>query len=123
DPNSLSKHHGRYQYLVNTHYPVADGVFDKFLETDEPTVSDYEEVLKMGSPPPYARIHYEAGFREAASTPLQGKDKIWGVLHFYSDRKNTFTPDYVSIVKGITSQVAIAVSNIIANEEIKKREQ
>lgn len=123
DPLSPSRFHEQYSYLVTANYPIADGIFDGFLASDEPTVSDYEEVLKGENPPPYARIHYEAGIREAASIPLMGNNEVWGVLHFYSDRRKTFTQDYVHIIKGIAAQVAVAVSNIIAHEEIRNREQ
>ncbi|MVT09426.1 sigma-54-dependent Fis family transcriptional regulator [Chitinophaga tropicalis] len=123
DPESKSKTHVAYQELVNTVYPVRDGVFEKFIERETPTVSDYEEVMKMTSVPQYARIHYEAGLKEAVSTPLLSEKGVWGVLHFYSDRKHMFTQDDISIINGIAYQVSIAVSNILALEGLRKREK
>ncbi|WP_285545506.1 sigma 54-interacting transcriptional regulator [Dyadobacter frigoris] len=121
DPNSKSKEHTKYVELVTSNYPIEDGVFDGFISSEEPTISDYEVVVS-NNPPKYARIQYEAGLREAVSIPLPGEKEVWGVLHFYSDRKNTFTHNNVNIIKGVANQVAIAVSNILANEEIKRRD-
>ena len=121
DPESRSKQHPQYTKLVTSSYPVKDGFFETFLLSDEPTVYDYEEVIRSPAPPKYSVIHYEAGLRESVSIPLYGEKKIWGVLHFYSDKKNTFTPNYFNIIKGVASQMAIAVANILANEEIDRQ--
>ncbi|WP_153799996.1 sigma 54-interacting transcriptional regulator [Foetidibacter luteolus] len=123
DPASKSKVHPAYQDLVTTVYAVNDGIFNRFIEQEEPTVSDYEEVVSRAHVPKYARIHYEAGLKEAVSTPLLNEKGVWGVLHFYSDRKHTFTPEDISIIKGIAYQVSIAVSNILATEELQRREK
>lgn len=123
DPESRSRRHPDYHNLVNTPYPIKDGVFETFLQSDEPTVSDVEKIATSGRAPKYSITHYEVGLREAVSIPLHGGKEIWGVLHFYSDRKNTFTPNYLNIIKGVASQVAIAVSNILANEKIARQLQ
>jgi transcriptional regulator with GAF, ATPase, and Fis domain len=122
DPMSKSREHARYEELVTSTYPIYDGVFETFIASDEPTISDYESVIAY-NPPRYASIQYEAGLREAVSIPLPGDNQVWGVLHFYSDKKNTFTRDKVNIIKGVANQVAVAVSNILAIEEIKRRDE
>jgi len=122
DPQSRSRQHQDYEKLVVSTYPVNDGVFNIFMEATEPIISDYEDVQRMDSPPPYAVIHYQVGMREAVSVPLPGEKEIWGILHFYSDCKGTFNPLHFNIIKGVASQVAVAVANIIANENIHSRE-
>ncbi len=123
DPNSRSRQHGEFEVMISKPYPIKDQVFEHFIRTEGPTISDYEEVMKLDDPPFYTKIHYEAGMREAVSIPLQGEKEVWGVLHFYSDKKNTFTTNNVNIIKGVASQVAIAVSNILAIEDIAAREK
>ncbi len=123
DPESRSRQHAAYEELVTSSYPVHDRVFETFLQSDEPTVSLYENVIALPEPPLYSIIHYEAGLREAVSIPLYGEKEIWGVLHFYSDKTKTFTPNYFNIIKGVASQMAIAVANIIANEQVGIREK
>jgi transcriptional regulator with GAF, ATPase, and Fis domain len=118
DPESRSRQHKDYVGLVTTTYPIKDGVFDTFIQSDEPVINNYEEIVSRPQPPKYSIIHYEAGLKEAVSIKLHGENEVWGVLHFYSDIENIFTPDNLGIIKGVASQVAIAVSNILAHEKI-----
>lgn len=123
DPQSRSRQHEEYEDLVSTVYKIRDGFFETFLQSDDPVISDYETQMNTASPPKYCRIHFEAGIREVVSIPLHGEKELWGVLHFYSDKKSTFSYNNLEIFKAVASQVSIAVSNILALEEIHEREK
>jgi len=118
DPGSRSKDHPEFIKMITAKYPINDGLFNTFLQTDEPTVSDIEKNYTIDWMPRYTKIHYEAGLREAISVPMHGEKEIFGILTFYSDKKKSFTADNISIIKGVTNQVAVAVSNILAHEKI-----
>ncbi|WP_343673531.1 sigma 54-interacting transcriptional regulator [Chitinophaga sp.] len=123
DTHSRSRVHPDFQQMVSTRYPIMDGIFNTFLLTDEPTISDVEEHARKPEGPRYNKIHFEVGLKEAVSIPLPGEKGIFGVLTFYSDIRHTFTTEYLPIIKGVASQIAIAVSNILANEEVNRYRQ
>jgi len=122
DPSSRTKGHSGYQELITEHHAVADGVYDTILASDKPTVSLYEELLELPEPPSYVKVQYEAGIREAVSIPMHSDKDIWAVLHFFSDRTGVFSPEDIEIMRGIASQVSVAISNVMANEEIMVRQ-
>lgn len=45
-----------------------------------------------------------------------------GFIHIYSNKINGFPDEFRSIIKGIAPQLSNAVSNIIKNEELQKKE-
>lgn len=123
DPGSPSRGHQSFNKMVSTQFPVNDGIFEHFLRTDVPIINSVEEVISRETYPLYSQIHYQSGLREAVSMPLYDENDIWGVLHFYSDRLNTFSPAQFHTFTSVANQVAVAVLNIIANEDIRNREE
>ena len=54
---------------------------------------------------------------------LWNADQPLGFIHIYTDKPDSFTAEFRNIIKGIAPQLSIAVSNIIKNEELLKKEQ
>ena len=123
DPGSPSRKHRYFDQMIATRFPIDDGVFEHFLNAEVPVINSVEEVISREKHPLYSEIHYQSGLREAVSIPLYDENDIWGVLHFYSDRVKTFSKSQFPTFSGVANQVAVAVLNIIANEEIRKREE
>lgn len=123
DPGSPSRGHQSFNKMIATRFPVDDGIFEHFLKTEFPIINSVEEVISRDKYPLYSQIHYQSGLREAVSIPLHDENDIWGVLHFYSDRVKTFAPEQFHTFTSVANQVAVAVLNIIANEDIRKREE
>ncbi|MFT3794848.1 sigma 54-interacting transcriptional regulator [Flavobacterium sp.] len=122
DPDSPSKQHPDYQSHIQTHYKIKDGVYDRLIKSEEPTITLYDQVINMPTPPGYAKIHFESGVREAISVPLFNEEQVWAVLHFFSEYPGGFI-EHLPIIKAIGSQISIAAYNAIANEEISERER
>ncbi|WEA01798.1 sigma-54-dependent Fis family transcriptional regulator [Mucilaginibacter sp. SJ] len=122
DPGSPSRGHQSFHKMIATQFPVNDGIFEHFLRTDIPIINSVEEVISRETYPLYSQIHYQSGLREAVSIPLQDENDTWGVLHFYSDKLKTFSPSQFHTFTIVANQVTVAVLNIMANEDIRKRE-
>ncbi len=61
-------------------------------------------------------------FKQIIAGPLKQGDQIIGMLCFWSKKENAFNGQQ-SLFKSISDQVGVALSNIIANENIEQRER
>ncbi len=119
DPGSKSVTHPDYQKVVtNPAHPFKDGVFDKTIESDSPIFFDLESFSQTSKIPVYLRINKDFGIKESVMIALRKDGENIGVLGLFSDRKGSFSSNNLRIIEGISNQLSIAVSNILANEKI-----
>jgi transcriptional regulator with GAF, ATPase, and Fis domain/CheY-like chemotaxis protein len=72
---------------------------------------------------PFGPVMWEAGLREMMFTPLVTGGRKLGVLFFDSQKEDTYTEGHLALFQALAGQVAVAVANILANEEILQRER
>jgi transcriptional regulator with GAF, ATPase, and Fis domain len=72
---------------------------------------------------PFVPIIRESRIQEMLHVPLVHKGKPLGVLILDSSREDTYLPAHLSLVQTLADLIAIAVANILANEEILERER
>ena len=123
DPQSKSKEHPEYEQYRKVDFPVNDGIADKVISVEEPIVFDLDELSKLAGMPGYVTINHDLGIKEMVVVGLRIKGEPIGFLVLFADRKNGFDSNQLSLLKGIAAQVSTAVSNIMANEDIEKRER
>jgi transcriptional regulator with GAF, ATPase, and Fis domain len=115
--------HAEYNLLVKTAFNLNEPFIRKVLQADAPVSFLLADVMNNPGSPPFLRVNYEGGVREILMTPLKSKMQTMGFLHVYSDRTDSFTEEFRSIIKGIAPQISSAVSNIIKNEDIRNKER
>jgi GAF domain-containing protein len=72
---------------------------------------------------PFGPVMWAAGLREMLFTPLLHRGKTLGVLFLDSRREGTYTETHLPLFQAVTNLIAVAVANILANEEILQRER
>jgi formate hydrogenlyase transcriptional activator len=123
DPaSSPIKNHKEYSSLVNKHFTLNEPFIRQVISSGEPSSFLLEEIIYAPDSPSFLRANYDVGIREILMTPLKSKMQTMGFLHIYSDRTDSFTPEFKRIIKGIAPQISSAVSNIIKYEEIWHKE-
>ncbi|MEO1050309.1 MAG: GAF domain-containing protein [Bacteroidota bacterium] len=65
----------------------------------------------------------KAGYRDCLAANLQVGDKVLGMFCINQKEKNYFKPEQFTLFKGVTEQLSVAISNILANREILSRQQ
>jgi transcriptional regulator with GAF, ATPase, and Fis domain len=115
--------HTRYGEMVASHFSLNEPFIQAVLKADGPISFMLEDVMDQPLSPPFLRVNHDAGVREILMTLLMNEEKPMGFIHIYSDRPDSFTPAFRSVMKGIAPQLSIAISNIIKNEEIHSREK
>lgn len=115
--------HDRYQEMVHTHFSLNEPFIQAVLQADEPISFLLEDIMDQPQSPAFLRVNYEKGVREILMTKLMKEGKPMGFIHTYTDKPGGFSREFRSIMKGIAPQLSSAVSNIIKNEEILKKEK
>ncbi|MFP3590414.1 sigma 54-interacting transcriptional regulator [Chryseobacterium sp. SIMBA_038] len=116
------REHSFYDNLVASRFKLHEPFIDCIIANDGPKSFILKDVMDLPESPVFLRINYEGGIKEVLMTTLWNADKPIGFLHIYSDKSESFTQQFREIIKGITPQLSVAVSNIIKNEELEKKE-
>ncbi|MDB4923244.1 sigma-54-dependent Fis family transcriptional regulator [Mucilaginibacter sp.] len=123
DPEAKTKDHPTYLKAKESKYPINDGIFDKAAETAAPVVFDLEQLNKEIVLPLYLKINFETGLRQMIVVRFSRSIRVFGFWIIFFDQKISLGESMLSLVGGLANQISVAVSNIIANEDVSRREQ
>jgi formate hydrogenlyase transcriptional activator len=121
--DGMSTTHPRYQEMLYIKYPLADGVCDRIVDSPEPVMFYLREMAEKGPLPEYFQVQLECGVSRILMTRLCTGEKAVGLMGMTLADERSLSPDQLQLVKHISHLMAIAVSNILANEEIQRRQQ
>ncbi|SHN33672.1 sigma 54-interacting transcriptional regulator [Mucilaginibacter sp. OK098] len=121
--SSPIRSHAQYPELIKAHFSLNEPFIRAALRAEEPISFLLEDIMDQPQSPSFLRANYEAGVKEILMTRLMKEGKPMGFIHIYSDKPNSFSIEFRNVIKGIAPQLSGAVSNIIKNEEILKKEQ
>lgn len=111
-----------FEKFINTKYAVKDGVNDVLIEQEGPAVFSIAKLLKTESPQPYLDFYKESGIKEIAGVALRNGNTEIGSLLFISEIESNFTARHLDLIKGISSDICMAVANSLAYDMITRRE-
>jgi len=111
-----------FKTLLGKKITITDGITGRVMGGNVPVVIDFAEEVNRGTVDPYVEFwkkvgYKKAGFEQMVGTPLRVGEKELGVLWVITNRINA------ALLEGICAQLSIAISNILANEEIARREE
>jgi formate hydrogenlyase transcriptional activator len=120
---AVSSKHPRYNEKLQKKHPINDGVLDRTLNSAEPQTFDLRQLAEKGEIPEYFLIQLESGIGKAVLTRLcSGKTAIgiWAIL-FTGDE--VLHVDQLYLVKYVSHLMATALSNVLAYEDIERRQK
>jgi transcriptional regulator with GAF, ATPase, and Fis domain len=103
-----------FKNIANKDYDINDGIFNRVLESDTAVVFDIgnlEEPLPL-----YAQFWKKKKISKMIGIALRVADNDLGCLFIQPKNDFELTP-LLNLFKGVSSQIAIALSNIISNEK------
>ncbi|HRP54546.1 sigma 54-interacting transcriptional regulator [Agriterribacter sp.] len=111
----------RFKKLLNTRIKKNEGLTGRVLGGAVPLLVDFAEEVKQGNTDHYTEFwkglgDQKAAFRKMVGVPLRAGNTDLGVLWVITDQIN------LNLLKGISDQIAIAISNTRSNDEIIARE-
>ncbi|WP_346318387.1 sigma 54-interacting transcriptional regulator [Chitinophaga sp. YIM B06452] len=105
------------QEMITARLPVNDGLQNRVLNSEIPLFFSVNAEIAKGNTARYLELWKKIGFTTVVGTPLRTGDVTLGILWLGLEDIN------MPLLQGICAQVSIAMSNIIANEEILRRER
>jgi len=125
DPEAKSTSHPQYVQAGEMRYPIQDNVLDKSIVTPEPLLFNLEELMEVtnGNLPLYLKINYESGIKNVIVIRFSKGERAFGFWILLYEQDIVLDVSTQNLIKGLSHQISIAVSNIIANSEISRREE
>jgi len=110
-----------YSRAVSIPYSVNDEFYKNTTDVNLSRVFDLRS-MDLSDAPLWVKLNYAAGAREMLIKVLSNNGVPRHKLILFADKQNVFTERAIEIINIISSQLATAVNNIEANEEILKKE-
>jgi transcriptional regulator with GAF, ATPase, and Fis domain len=123
DSKSRSKSHPDYAKSLKGKYVMNDGILDKVFSAPGPLVFDLHQLNEQGNLPVYFKMNFESGINFAVMAKFSIGTDIFGVWMLLFDSTKPPESRQVSLIDGLSYQIAIAIQNIRANKEIQHREE
>jgi transcriptional regulator with GAF, ATPase, and Fis domain len=106
-----------YHFVLDAVYPVNDNVANIVLSGNETIVYKLQDWIDEGKAPSYFNFWRSMGVEKCVATPLRAGHRNLGIFWVDSD-----DPDF-ELLDSLCAQISIAMSNILANEELIKYKQ
>ena len=103
--------------LEKARYPINDGLLNRVLSSPIPLLFNIEREIQRGITSPYLENWRAMGFKNFLGIRLRNGEVNHGILFLDIDEIN------VPLLQGICSQISIAMANIMANEQIGKKQE
>ncbi len=111
-----------FKKLITQTYSVNDGVFNNIVNMDEPVTLRVNELAMMPEAPAYVFFWEKMDVKEVVGVPIRVGETNLGCFILLRDHQYTENINN-SLLKGVGAQISVAISNILANEEIANREK
>jgi formate hydrogenlyase transcriptional activator len=116
-----SNQHPDFNAIAFCEYPIYDGLHNTIMDSETTVVLSVRELIQNGMR--HFVFLQDAGIREVAGIRLLHKGEVFGTMVLLSEKEGSFSESHRRLIKNISSHVSSAVSNVIANEEIEKKER
>ncbi len=103
--------------LENARYPVNDGLQNRVLNSSIPLLFNVDREIKRGLTCPYLQYWKQLGFNDVVGIRLRNGETNHGILFL------DFGDINVQLLQGICAQISIALANIMANDQISKKQE
>ena len=122
EPDSITRTHSKYARMLHTKYPIADGILDRILDSPEPIMYYLREIADRGELPEYFQIQLDGGISRIVMSRLCTGNTAIGFWGITITNEEPLGEEQLYLVKYISHLMATAVSNVLANEDIRRRQ-
>jgi transcriptional regulator with GAF, ATPase, and Fis domain len=103
--------------MLAAKFPIEDGLQNRVLDSEIPLLVSINAEISRGLTAAYLPFWKKLGFKTMVGMPLRTGDVKLGILWMELEEIN------MPLLQGICAQISIAMSNIMANEEILRQER
>jgi formate hydrogenlyase transcriptional activator len=103
--------------LEQARYSINDGLHNRVLKSSIPLLFNIEREIQRGITSGYLQYWKQMGFKDVVGIRLRNGETNHGILFLDIGEIN------VQLLQGICAQISIAMANILANEQIAKKQE
>jgi len=103
--------------------PLSDPLIQKIMHTKTGVIIQGEDIDKVVAQNPILQSTVQAGLQSMILVPLISKGQVFGFLHLRSTQPNVYTDADLTLVEGISNQIACAITNAQLCAEQKRVEE
>ena len=122
DLNTHTKNQPGYEEITSGHYAVCDCVFSQISQHEQPLLLDVNKLVELDEAPAYVFFWKRAGIKQVLCIALRTGGMIIGCLFLHTEAGQPVNLN-ANLLNGVCAQLSVAISNILANEEITSREK
>lgn len=102
--------------LMNSSYPINDGIQNRILSSSAPILIDIREEIQLGMNAEYLHYWQKLGIENFLAVRLRNGKENLGILLLDIEEINA------PLLQGICAQISVAMANIIANDQIAQKQ-
>jgi len=102
-------------------YTLDDGMCRAMISSEKPIVFNVEEVLTWTDAPAWLEFWHNKGIKEMIALKMTDRSGCIGFFYLYTKNANSLSNIYFDLLQGISLQISVAISNILANEKIERQ--
>jgi formate hydrogenlyase transcriptional activator len=103
--------------LIRARFPVNDGLQNRVLDSPIPLLFNIDREIQRGNSPGYLQNWKRMGFTNFVGIRLRNGETNLGVMWLGIGEVN------IQLLQGITSQISVAMANIMANEQVVRKQE
>lgn len=108
--------------FINSDHPVSDGILNILMNQKDPEIFDIDKLLARHDVPAYVYAYKSTGIMQLAGVIMRNGNIEIGGMFLTSESRGRLNSDHLSVIKGLSSQVCMAIANILSIEEITRHE-
>src|SRR5690606_22079506 len=109
--------HAQFSEVTGANYAVSDPVFSRLAAAEDPVLLDVAELAIEPGVPAYVDFWKQVGLKHVLGMALRVGGTTVGSAFFHIDPNEQLSGKR-NLIRAICSQLAVAVSNILANEQL-----
>ena len=117
DPGETKPDKKDLERMVGSSFLLNDGLQNRVLDSHIPLLFDVEREINRGITAPYLQYWKRVGYKTTVGIRLRNAETNLGILWLGIDEIN------IPLLQGICSQISVAMANIMANEQVSKKQE
>jgi formate hydrogenlyase transcriptional activator len=117
DPGDTGPDKKDLERMIDSSFLINDGLQNRVLDSNIPLLFDVEREIKRGITAAYLQFWKRIGYKTTVGIRLRNAETNLGLLWLGIDEIN------IPLLQGICSQISVAMANIMANEQVSKKQE
>ena len=118
----MTKNHKYYHQLVNRPLPYKNSPFEEMFDGPDQNQYTLENWLAQWPDYPGFILMRDVGLHYSTALKLRNSGEVFGILLLHFKEKQNEKDSAKKLYPNIADQLSVAVSNVVANEELLQRE-